>query len=35
MENFIQALPAFGICLGLWMGGFVLLDPKTFLRFFK
>lgn len=24
MEQFIEALPAFGICLGLWVVGFML-----------
>lgn len=35
MEQFIEALPAFGICLVLWLIGFVVLDIKTFTRFFK
>lgn len=35
MEQFIEALPAFGICLGLWLVGFVLLDHKSFTRWFK
>lgn len=35
MEQFIEALPAFGICLVLWLVGFVVLDIKTFTRFFK
>lgn len=35
MENFIQALPAFGICLLLWLVGFMILDPKSWMRFFK
>lgn len=35
MEQFIEALPAFGICLLLWFVGFVVLDINTFTRFFK
>lgn len=35
MEQFIEALPAFGICLVLWLGGFMILDPQTWLRLFK
>lgn len=35
MENFIEALPAFGICLVLWLVGFMILDPKSWTRFFK
>lgn len=35
MEQFIEALPAFWICLVLWLVGFVVLDIKTFTRFFK
>jgi hypothetical protein len=35
MEQFIQALPAFGICLALWVVGFMILDPQAWLRFFK
>lgn len=35
MEQFTEALPAFGICLVLWLIGFVVLDIKTFTRFFK
>ena len=35
MEQFIEALPAFGICLGLWVVGFMLLDHKAWLRLFK
>lgn len=35
MTEFIQALPAFGICLALWVVGFMILDPKSFTRFFK
>lgn len=35
MEQFIEASPAFGICLVLWLIGFVVLDIKTFTRFFK
>lgn len=35
MEQFIEALPAFGICLGLWLVGFVILDPTSFTRLFK
>lgn len=35
MENFIGALPCFGVVLAIWFVGFIILDPKTFLRFFK
>lgn len=35
MEQFIEALPAFGICLVLWSVGFVMLDHKSFTRWFK
>lgn len=35
MEQFIEALPAFGIGLVLWIIGFIVLDIKTFTRFFK
>ena len=35
MEQFLEALPAFGICLGLWVVGFMILDPSAWLRFFK
>lgn len=28
MDQFIEALPAFGICLVLWIIGFVVLDIK-------
>lgn len=35
MEQFLEALPAFGICLALWVVGFMILDPKAWLRFFK
>lgn len=35
VEQFMEAVPAFGICLVLWFMGFVVLDPKTFTRFFK
>lgn len=35
MENFVQALPAFGICLLLWLVGFMILDPKSWMRLFK
>lgn len=35
MEQFIEALPAFGICLALWMVGFIILDFKSFTRWFK
>lgn len=35
MENFIEALPAFGICLVLWLVGFMILDPKSWMRLFK
>lgn len=35
MEQFIQALPCFGVVVAIWFVGFMILDPKTFLRFFK
>ena len=35
MEQFLEALPAFGIGLGLWVVGFMILDPQSFTRFFK
>lgn len=35
MEQFIEALPAFGICLVLWLVGFMILDPHAWLRLFK
>lgn len=35
MENFSEALPAFGICLVLWLVGFMILDPKSWMRLFK
>ena len=35
MEQFMEALPAFGICLVLWLVGFMILDPKSLSRFFK
>ena len=35
MEQFIEALPAFGICLVLWILGFMILDAKAWMRFFK
>ena len=35
MEQFIQAVPCFGVVLAIWCVGFMILDPKTFLRFFK
>lgn len=35
MEQFIEALPAFGICLALWLVGFMMLDPKAWMRLFK
>lgn len=35
MEQFIQAVPCFGVVLAIWLVGFMILDPKTFIRFFK
>lgn len=35
MEQFIEALPAFVICLLLWLVGFMILDPKSWMRLFK
>lgn len=35
MTELIEALPAFGVCLVLWLVGFMILDPKSWLRFFK
>lgn len=35
MEQFIEAVPAFVICLAIWIGGFMILDPKSFTRLFK
>lgn len=35
MTEFMQALPAFGVCLVLWLVGFMILDPQSWLRFFK
>lgn len=35
MEQFTQAVPCFGVVLVIWLVGFMILDPKTFLRFFK
>ena len=35
MEQFIEALPTFGICLVLWLVGFMILDPKAWMRLFK
>lgn len=35
MSEFIQALPCFGVVLAIWFVGFMILDFKTFLRFFK
>lgn len=31
----IEALPAFGICLVIWLVGFMILDPKSWMRLFK
>lgn len=35
MENFIEASPAFGVVLTIWLVGFMILDPKSWMRFFK
>lgn len=35
MTEFLQALPAFSVCFGLWVVGFMILDPKSFIRWFK
>ena len=35
MTQFIEALPAFGICLALWLVGFMIFDPKSWMRLFK
>lgn len=35
MTQFIEALPAFGIVLLIWLVGFMILDPKSFIRLFK
>lgn len=35
MEQFIQALPAFGVVLLIWLVGFMILDPQAFIRLFK
>lgn len=35
MEQFIEALPCFGVVLAIWVVGYAILDPKSFIRFFK
>ena len=35
MEQFIEAVPCFGVVLAIWFVGFMILDFKTFTRFFK
>lgn len=35
MEQFIEALPAFGICLGLWLVGLFILDNKSCIKCLK
>lgn len=35
MGQFIEALPAFGICLLLWLVGYMILSPKDFIKWFK
>lgn len=35
MEQFIQAVPCFGVVLAIWFVGYFVLSPQDFLRFFK
>lgn len=35
MTQLFEALPAFGIVLLIWLVGFMILDPKSFIRLFK
>lgn len=32
MENFIQALPTFGIVFAIWFVGLIILDFKSFFK---
>lgn len=31
----METLACFGIVIGVWMVGFMILDPTSFTRFFK
>lgn len=31
----METLAVFGLCFLIWLVGFMILDPKSFMRFFK
>lgn len=31
----LDVLMSFGIVIGIWLIGFMILDPKSWMRFFK
>lgn len=31
----LNVLMSFGIVIGIWLIGFMILDPKSWMRFFK
>lgn len=31
----LDVLISFGIVIGIWLVGFMILDPKSFIRWFK
>lgn len=33
--NMLDVLMSFGIVIGIWLIGFIILDPKSFIRWFK
>lgn len=31
----METVACFGICFGIWVLGFMVLDPQSFIRWFK